>query len=55
MSKAQELKDAAKRNIDTRTVVSVGVGLAVFGTLVYVVAKLGKHGKQLATVVKGGK
>lgn len=51
----ENAKAAVRNNIDTKTVVSVVAGIAFFGALVYGLNKLGKHGKQLAAIAKGGK
>ena len=51
----ESVKQKVKNNIDTKllvtgvaTVVVIGVGIAVF-------KKLGKHGRQIAKIIEGGK
>jgi myosin-crossreactive antigen len=43
-----------KDSVDWKTVISVAVGLAAFGTAVYAVSKTSKTGKKIASVVSGG-
>lgn len=50
--------DAAKKvkdSIDWKMVISVSVGLAAFGMAVYAAKKSGSFGKNVASVVTGGK
>ena len=56
MNKVEEVKQAAKRNIDTRIVVSAIVATVLIGAGVYAMKRFGgKAGKAAAEIVKGGK
>ena len=56
MSKVQEVKEAAKRNIDTRIVVSAIAATVIIGVGLYAMKRFGgKAGKAAAEIVKGGK
>ncbi|WP_339718531.1 hypothetical protein [Marinomonas primoryensis] len=46
--------DKVKQSIDWKTVISVSVGLAAFGTAVYAISRTSKAGKKFASVVSGG-
>ncbi|MFK5947943.1 MAG: hypothetical protein QM500_04120 [Methylococcales bacterium] len=53
---ASKIVSDVKRNIDTRTVVSVVVGMGVFGAIIYGAVRSGlKPLKTVAAVAKGGK
>ena len=56
MSTVNNVKMAAKRNIDTKVVVSTAVGVALFGLVTFLAVKSGvKPLKEAAAVAKGGK
>ncbi|QSM01483.1 hypothetical protein [Marinomonas phage MfV] len=49
-----ETLNKAKQSVDWKTVASVAVGLAAFGTAVYAISRTSKTGKKFASVVTGG-
>lgn len=49
-----ETLNKAKQSVDWKTVASVAVGLAAFGTAVYAISRTSKIGKKFTSVVTGG-
>ncbi len=49
------VKDAVKDNIDTKLLVTGVVTVFAAGFAIYAISKMGKMGKQIAAIAKGGR
>ncbi|WP_156490879.1 hypothetical protein [Marinomonas atlantica] len=52
---ANKIKDEVKKNIDTKLLVTGVVTVFAAGFAIYAVSKMGKMGKQIAAIAKGGR
>ncbi|WP_417552877.1 hypothetical protein [Marinomonas fungiae] len=52
---ANKIKDEVKKNIDVKLLVTGVVTVFAAGFAIYAVSKMGKMGKQIATIAKGGR
>ncbi|MFT2112170.1 hypothetical protein [Marinomonas sp. 2405UD68-3] len=50
-----DIKNTVKKNIDTKLLVTGVVTVFAAGFAIFVVGKMGKVGKQVAAIAKGGK
>ncbi len=52
---ANKIKEEVKKNIDTKLLVTGVVTVFAAGFAIYAVSKMGKMGKQIAAIAKGGR
>lgn len=50
----EEIKDTVKENIDTKMLLTGVVTVFAAGFAIYAISKMGKMGKQIAAIAKGG-